>query len=269
LVPLHRTDDTPQSIAACGHRAVPALVVVLLLLWAGVAARLSLRADDDVGNEYRLSLFPYYPIKGRLTGFSDLEYRVNPEEDYQAYQVLWPGLTFTVKPWIQFSGGLISRYTDHEQSADTFELRPFGGVKFSLPNPARWNIYNYTRYEFRDFQDRDTHDWTGTHRARSRFGVEFALTSREKAWTPKTWYGLADVEPFYRFDTEQVDPVRVRGGLGYVLNDHLRLELIYYAQFTRPAHGSLQFTENIFRLNIKIVLERRILQRLQNMGHDD
>jgi hypothetical protein len=245
------------------------LLVLVLLLCAGVALPLSLAADDDVSNEYRVALSPHHPIKGDLSGFGHLEYRVNPEQDYQAYDVLWPGLTYSVKPWLQFSGGLISRYTDREQSADTFELRPFAGVKFLLPNEAKWHIYNYTRYEFRNVQDRDTHDWTETHRVRSRFGVEFPLTSRAKAWQPKTWYGLADVEPFYRFDTDKIDPVRVRGGGGYVLNDRVRVEFVYYAQFTRPNSGSLQHTDNIFRLNIKIGLAKGILQRLQSTGTDD
>ncbi len=241
--------------------------VTMLFLFA-VASAVSARADEEVGNEYRFTLSPHHPIKGDLTGFGQFEYRDNPEKNYQAYEVLWPGLTYSVKHWLQFSGGWLTRYTDNEQSADKLELRPFAGVKLLVPNNIKWNFYNYTRYEFRDTQDIETHDWTDYHRVRSRFGVEFPLTSRARAWQSKTWYGLADVEPIYRFDHDTIDPVYVRGGLGYVLNDRVRLEFVYYAQFTRPNQGALEYTDNIFQLNIKIGFGKGLLHRLHNPGTD-
>ena len=33
----------------------------------------------------------------------------------------------------------------NKDKPDTLELRPFGGVKLLLPNPAHWEVYNYTR----------------------------------------------------------------------------------------------------------------------------
>jgi uncharacterized protein DUF2490 len=170
----------------------------------------------------------------------------------------WPGLTYHAAKWAQLSAGLRSLYTDNEDSADKLELRP-SGVKLFLPNELKWPIYNYTRYEFRDMQDRDRHDWTSYHRVRSRFGAAFPLTSREKAWQPKTWYGLADVEPFYRFDPDRIDPLVARGGTGFILSDRIR-----------PAGSrSLEFTENIFRVNIKIGMGKGILQRVFEGGDAD
>ena len=223
--------------------------------------------DEPNGNQYRLTLSPHHEIKGDLTGFGQFEYRNNPEQDYQAYQVLWPGLTYSFNHWLQLSGGWLTRYTDNEQSADTLELRPFAGVELSAPNKIKWNIYNYTRYEFRDTENLDTHDWTSYSRIRTRFGVEFPLTARAKAWQPKTWYGLADAEPFYRFDKHTIDPFRVRGGIAYIVSSRVRMEFIYHAQFTRPAGSSgLEFTDNIFRLNIKIALNKGIIQRVFDGG---
>ena len=70
-----------------------------------------------------------------------------------------------------------------------------------------------------------------------------------------SWYALADVEPFYRFDHDTVDPLRVGGGIGYVLNHRLQLQFIHHTQFTRPSNGGgLEYTDEIFRLNIKIGL---------------
>ena len=242
----------------------------LLFMFCIASASPLCAADDDVSNTYRLTLSPHHPIRGTFSGFGDLGYHWNPERDHEAYTILWPRLTYHAAKWAQLSAGLRSLYTDNEDSADKLELRPFAGVKLFLPNEFKWQIYNYTRYDFRDTQDRDTHEWTDYHRVRSRFGAEFPLTSREQAWQPKTWYGLADVEPFYRFDTDRIDPLVARGGIGYVLSERLRVEFIYHAQFTRPAgSGSLEFTENIFRVNIKNGLAKGILQRLQSTGADD
>lgn len=241
----------------------PRFFLTLLLLFAAVAPAIPARAQDDVGNEFRSTINLQHPIKGDLTGFTQFEYRNNPDKDYRAYQVVWPGLTYSVKHWLQLSGGLLTRYTDHEQSADKLELRPFGGVMLFVPNDIQWTIYNYTRYEFRDTENLDTHDWSSYSRIRSQFGVEFPLSSRTKAWQPKTWYGLANVEPVYRFDHDTIDPLYVRGGLGYVLSDRVRLEFVYYAQFSRSNRGSLEYANNVFQLNINIGLSKGLLQRLR------
>ena len=249
----------------------PFLVRPLLLLGLTVAPYLLRPANaDDIADSYRLTLSPHHAIKGNLTGFGELGYRWNPENDYQAYTALWPGLNYEAARWVHFSAGLRSTYTHNMDSSDTLELRPFAGVKLLLPNESIWRIYNYTRYEFRDTQEIDTHNWTCYHRVRSQFGVEVPLTSRQEAWKPKTWYALADVEPFYRFDHDTVDPLRVGGGIGYVLNDRVHLQFIYHTQFTRPSNsGGLEYTDNIFRLNIKIGLYEGILRRLAHSHADE
>jgi hypothetical protein len=240
-------------------------------LAAGLLGALEARAQngEPLANEYRLTLFPYHRISEELTGFGYLGYVNNPDKDYQT-GYLGYGANYSLSESVQLWGGLIGTFTDNEHSADKLELRPFIGPKFFLPNDWKWNIYNFTRYEHRSIQDLDTHDWTGIHRLRSRFGVELPLTSREKAWQPKTWYALADVEPFYRFDKDTIDPLRVRGGIACIVSSRVRVEFIYHAQFTRPAGSSgLQYTDNIFRLNIKIALNKGIIQRVFDGGDAD
>ena len=225
--------------------------------------------DEPTGNEYRLTLFPYYSITTNLTGFGYLGYVNNPEEGYQTYY-LGKGVNYFLTPSVQLWGGLISTYTENQDSANQLELRPFAGVKLFVPNQFKWNIYNFTRYEYRALQDQETYDWNNYSRIRTRFGVEFPLTSRERAWQPKTWYALVDVEPYFRFDKNVIDPLRVRGGIAYIVSDRIRVEFIYHAQFTRPAGSNgLEYTDNIFRLNLKLALGKGILQRVFNGGDAD
>jgi Protein of unknown function (DUF2490) len=248
---------------------VPApCTLAMLFLSAVIAPAVALRADDP-SDENQLTLSLHHPISGDLSGFAELGFRWNPDEDYHDYTILYPGLTYTAAKWLQFSAGLRTLFTDNANSANEFELRPFAGVKLFLPNKLKWNIFNYTRYEYRDTQNRDTDEWTGYSRVRSEFGVEIPLTSREQAWHSNTWYLTADVEPFYRFDKSTIDPFRFGGGIGYVLNDRLQIELIYQGQMSRPSGGSgLEYTESIIHLNFKIGLQKGILQRVLNPASD-
>jgi hypothetical protein len=231
--------------------------------------RVRAQGDDSINNEYRVTLFPYYSITTNTAGFGYLGYVNNPDKDFQTFY-LGKGLNTFITPAVQFWGGLISTYTENEDSANQLELRPFAGAKLFLPNEWKWNIYNFTRYEYRALEDLDTHDWNNYSRIRLRFGVELPLSSREKAWQPRTWYALADVEPYFRFDTDIIDPLRLRGGIAYILSDRVRVELIYHAQFTRPSgSSSLEYTDNIFRLNFKLALDRRVLGRVFRGGDAD
>jgi len=274
--PLHRGSTRSDTIdcqrsCTCEMKRSGArtpFILVLLVLLGILAPAFSARAqnDDDKNNEFRLTLFPYHRITDQLTGFGYLGYVNSPQNDYQTYYVGYGG-SYAFNSSVQLWAGLISTYTDNQNSANKLELRPFIGPKVFVPNPWKWNIYNWTRYEFRGIQNQDTHNWAEVNRIRSRFGVEFPLTSLGKAWTLKTWYGMADVEPFYRFDREEIDPFRVRGGIGYIVNKRFRVEFIYTGQWTR-ANGTapLKYTDNIFRLNIKIALDKGILGRVFDGG---
>ena len=127
------------------------------------------------------------------------------------------------------------------------------------------NIYNFTRWEYCAIRDHDSQDWTYINRVRSRFGAEVPLASGDNAWKPETWYVFADIEPIYRFDRNYVDPFRFRLGPAYILNDRVRMEFQWYVQLTRKNEDSpLKYTDNIFRLNIKIGMNEEIIVRLSN-----
>ena len=226
--------------------------------------------DEDISHEYRLTLFPYHRLTDKATAFEYLGYVTNPDKDYQTYYLGFPGANYSLNRVAQLWGGVFYTYTDNASAADKLEVRPFVGVKLFLPNRLKWHIYDFTRFEFRQIQDRNTRDWSSINRLRNRLGVEVPLTSREKAWQPKTWYALADAELFYRFDRDVIDPLRLRGGIAYIVNGRFTVEAIYHGQYTRPAgSSSLQYTDNIFRLNIKIGLSRGVLDPFFSPDADD
>jgi hypothetical protein len=238
-----------------------AISLLLLLALRPVVAQAS---TDDENGEYQLNLNPHAKATDELSTFGNFGYFYDPHS-YSKYRFGWPGLIYRVNSWLQFPGGLDTYYEDNFGSANTLELRPFAGFKLFVPNHSKIELYNYTRYEYRDTENFETHQWTGYSRIRSRFGIEFPLTSRACAWDPKTFYSLVDVEPFYRFDKDELEPLRVRGGLGYVMNDRIRAELIYTAEFDQSnSGGSLTYNHSVLRLNISIALNKGLLGRLLN-----
>jgi hypothetical protein len=239
-----------------------ALLSVAFSLACAAGARAQ---NGDVSDEYRLTVSPTHPIRGNLTGFGEIGLRWNPDNNYDAFTIVYPGLTYTAAKWAQISGGLRTIYA-HDEFTDTkLELRPFGGVKLFLPNGLKWNLYNYTRYEYRDTDDLDTHVWTSYSRLRSLFGAEIPLTCRERAWGPRTFYLITSVEPFYRFGWAGINQLQAGGGVGFVIHDRARVELTCQTVFMQPNSGAgLQYTENIFNLNFRIGLGQGILRRVLN-----
>lgn len=253
-----------NSVAASKAQAV--LRFVLAFLCAGsLSGQPAPAREVSDQDEYQFNINPHHPLLDQLNMFGN--FGCLQGADDTKYRFGWPGLDFRANAWLQLWGGLDAYYTDNDQTADQLELRPFAGVKLFVPNRAKIVLYNFTRYEYRDFENLDSQDWSGYSRVRSRFGGQVPLASAGRAWQPKTFYVLADVEPFYRFDRSEWDPVRVRGGLGCILNARVRVELIYTAQFTRSSPGrSLEYYNNIVELNVRIGLKQGILGRLFNPG---
>jgi len=249
--------------------------LTFLLSVLSMALSLSAQSNNEATNEWRVTAFPHYPIKGNLSGFGYLGWVKNPDNEYTLWYGGFPGVIYTAKPWFQVWSGLLdiytNNYTNENGKQDTLELRPFIGYKAFLPNKLKWNIYNFTRLEFRETYHHDTHDWTNVERLRFRVGIESPLTPNlERAWKVNTFYTIVYAEPFYRFDKDDLDPFRAQFGIGYIANPRVRIEVLYYANWGRVASSNdLAFTENIIRLNVKVGLKRALLGHVLNPGEKD
>ena len=83
------------------------LLPVLILLLSVVTSLKSL-AQEDIGNEYRITLFPSHRVTERIGGFGYLGYVWNPVKEYRTYYLGWPCATYTPKKWVQIWGGVLS-----------------------------------------------------------------------------------------------------------------------------------------------------------------
>lgn len=223
----------------------------------------------DVTNEYRLTAYPSYRLAEEWIGFGYVGIVAKPDADYSSYY-LGKGAFYVPTDWLQLWAGLIGVYTNYtNQNSNTLEVRPFVGVKFiDMTEGWKWRYFNWTRYELRLIDTLDTDSWKTIQRVRSQFRIEAPLTGPEQAWTPKTWYAFAEVEPIWRSDTGQIDPLRTRLALGYIATQRVLVEFQYYAEFTQPSGSGLAWTNNIWRLNFKVSTSASVL-RLAAGGFDD
>ena len=260
-----------MSIRTLTRFAVVLSGVLLCAAAASVGAQTSSSTEPppEVANEYRITAFPSYRINEKWSGFGYLGWVYKPDAEYSSYY-LGKGFFYSPAKWVHIWGGLIGVYTDSTAKSNSLELRPFIGPKFLGSNRRKWRYFNWTRYELRLTETLDTDEWKTVHRVRNQTRIEIPLASIDRAWTPKSWYLLADVEPIYRSDTGQIDPLRLRVGLGYVTSRRVLVEFHYFTQYTRPDGGRLAYTDNIFRLNFKVALSKGInLMRLLDGGVDD
>jgi len=232
--------------------ALGLLAVVTMPAFAAAQAA----ADDDIRNEYRVTLVTTRPAADRekLILFQYLGVVENSDKQLTSFYYSPPGLIMKPTKSIEIWLGMFGIYTNNKAANNSWELRPLTGVKFYVPNNKRMNIYNFTRFEYRSIHQ--DHESNGIPRLRNRIGLEAPL-SQARAWTPKTWYALADVEPFWRADDGYMERWRIRGGIGYILNRYWRAEAIYHAEFSGGDGEPKKYTDNIFRLNIKLSLPRR------------
>lgn len=252
-----------MRIAAVACRRAAGLGVALLgvsLLCVVAVPSAAQEPPPDIANEYRITGYPSYPVTDKLSGFGYLGYVSKPDADYTSIYLGAGSFYRPVNP-VQLWIGLIAVATDQDApgKSNQLELRPFVGAKFMGANARKWRYYNWTRYEIRFTETRDTGDWSTVHRIRNQSRIDFPLTTVAKAWTPKTFYTWTDFEPIWRSDSGQVDPLRWRTGLGYIAHSRLLIEFQYYMQYTRPGGGALKYTDNIFRLNFKVMTKRGLL----------
>jgi Protein of unknown function (DUF2490) len=155
-------------------------------MWFGALLLLSpsrgLASDDQI-DECQLNLCPHYDVGDKLSVFGNFGHSDDPG-NYEKYRFGWPGLIYSATGWLQLWGGL-DAYIDRYNSANTLELRPFAGLKFSVANKANIRFYNLIRYEYRAIQSRETYSWNSYSRIRSRFGVVVPLLPRPPGHGPR------------------------------------------------------------------------------------
>jgi hypothetical protein len=252
------TENSGRSMnnrRAGGYRKLILIIAILM-----IASTHALAQDDDplITNEYRFTQLVTKPVNKKLVLFTYSGYTRSPEKQLHSVYGSPPNLVYIPKSWIEIYAAFILVFTSNKTGGNSWEFRPITGVKFYLPNSKKLNIFSWTRYEDRFILQNN--NLKSIPRIRNRFGIEAPLARMDKAWTPKTFYMLADIEPIWRLDEKRLQVLRLRGGLGYIYSKRIRAEFQYFGELSETSSSPLDHTGNIFRLNIKILLPKKGLR---------
>jgi len=242
------------------HRKLTHLIVLLMIVTAHAIAQ----DDAPVTDENRVTLIVTKRVSDKVVLFTYQGYGNSPDKESRQIYYSPPGVIYQLRPWLEIWGTLSGIYTDNKHKSDSWELRPVASVKFFIPNKQKLKLYSFIRFENRFIKQDDKLKWIP--RIRNRLGLKAPLVKKEKAWTPKTFYMLADVEPIWRLDEKRLEILRFRGGIGYIFSKRLRVEFIYHAELSATENESFDHTKNIWRLNIRLKLPRR---GVNNPNDDD
>lgn len=240
--------------------AAAALMWMLPAAPAGAQAQQS--TNTDISQQYRITAYPAYALTEKVTGIGYIGWVDEPSLAYQSYY-LGKGVYWTPKKWLEIWAVVIGVYTDSKKTSDSLEIRPFPGVKFKgTIGSTNLLWYNWTRWEVRFTETMDTHKWSTVYRLRNQTRLSIPLASKARAWKPKSAYVYSDIEPIWRSDDGDVDPLRLRFGLGYVASPRTIVEFQYYVQWTQPDKNALAYTTNIWRLNFKFLLDKSAIAKI-------
>src|SRR5262249_11745701 len=165
LPDLHRparsaSVECNRSCHPCALLRLKLLLCACLLIPRAAMAQATAPPEPPINDEYRITAFPTHPLFGDFVGFGYLGYVDAVDKNTKTYYLGWPGVIYKPRQagWIEGWAGFIYVWNDIENASNTHELRPFVGVKLYVPNSAHVNVYNLTRYEWRNV----TTDETGT-----------------------------------------------------------------------------------------------------------
>ena len=129
-------------------------------------------------------------------------------------------------------GGLNFFYIFNEKDNDTFELRPWVGIKLRWPQFWRMELVHYLRFEQRFQHTNQVGDWDNNFRV--RYKISSNLPINQESLVDKTVYGVLGYE---FFSTSFGDDIRFTKaathrfdvGLGYQQNTKNRYEMLFLA----------------------------------------
>jgi hypothetical protein len=231
----------------------------LVLLAAAPLAR-----ADDPTNEYDFSLTTNHPLSadGTWIGGANIGYYRNWEAGYRtshlqfnAIRALSRGnsLRFAVIGEWKYEADDVSIETTYIQAGWNVRLGSVGAAKFT----------NLLRAEYVDEQQTDEPD-DQSLRLRELIGVQMPFS--RQPYASGTTYGYANGELYYLIDPSYFQRVDARVGIGYVINDLMRLEAGYDARWTRSAPGeSMEWALNTWSLTFTAVTDRGVLDRLTDI----
>lgn len=204
--------------------------------------------EDDVDNQSWMDFRTFYKINEDWTYDGDYGLRgFLTKEDWRRIYI-HPAFVYDANAFIDVRGGMRFIFTWEGNATNTFELRPWQGVRFLWPK-TNWIVFSqYIRLEQRfTFGIEDgSFDFV----VRARYRIMAKTPNIRLVSLNQTFYFLTSFEIFGNvgkaIEESFVDRTRLTFGMGYFITQAWRAELHYILQ------GSNLWTEEGAKLNVHI-----------------
>lgn len=164
-----------------------------------------------------------------------------------------PSVRYRVKPWFTVHGGIKFAQTFFENDEDTFELRPWQGLRFTWPKIDGYIVTHYLRLEERmKWSIGQSRDFDFTLRSRYKIG---AKSPNFDILFDNGIFLSASVEAFWNvregFFENFVNRIRYQVGVGTKVSDAWLVQLNYIQQDGRTIEqDAFSTNQHIMRLRL-------------------
>jgi hypothetical protein len=209
---------------------------------------------DNIDSQSWFDFRAYYIINDQWTYDGDYGIRgILSGEDWQRVYIN-PSTLYTLSSRTALRGGIRFIYTNEITTSNTFEIRPWQGIRFIWPRTKFLIVSQYVRLEerFTFYREDDNSDFV----VRARYLIMAKTPNLTWKSINQTFYFLASFEFFANLGTAieetYVDRTRLTFGLGYLLSKAFRIELNYILQSSRKgSEEGVKFGVHILRLRLK------------------
>lgn|GEM_PF-691905 len=230
---------------------------LMISLWIGLGESNS--SGQDVANQIWVGVLPSYTFKNGIRLLGQFDYRgVTNHDDNWARFFNQYNFRITVLNWLDLHTGSYFLNTHHDrdyEELDSWEIRPFVGVRMHLTQNKRINVRNYSRLEKRFFFFYNIGKKDSFIRLRNRLEIISALT-KPNLNEDGVLYLNVDGEIFFnvfeRPEERFVNLFQSRLGPGYRFNYNWRIETFYIIQLSKNSiTDNFKTQSNILSLRLR------------------
>ncbi|UCG51035.1 MAG: DUF2490 domain-containing protein [Candidatus Latescibacterota bacterium] len=233
-------------------RRIGFLVLSFVILMTAAARRAAPQAIDGADFQSWVDLTTTYHLNDRFRYNGDQGARKSLSDGDWSLIYIRPSVRYDVRSWVSLHGGVGLFYAFQDRGGNSFELRPWQGLKLYWPQPNGFLFTHYFRIDQRNTYSTQADEWDTVLRARYQLQTTspvFVIANIENI------YSLVSIEFFDDVSGPKksgfVDRIRFIFGVGNHLGEDWRIEAHYVFQISKPGSGvGFETEDHILRVKL-------------------
>jgi len=231
------------------NKILLSILILLSIIYSNLTAQ-----DDQTDKQSWMDFRTYYTIDEKWTYDGDYGMRGYISNENWRRVYINPAFIKDATVNVDFRGGMRFIFTNEEDETNTFEIRPWQGVRFLWPRTNFIIFSQYIRLEERFTWG--TEDGSFSFDLRPRYRIMAKTPNLRLVAINQTFYFLTSFEIFGqlggKIEETFVDRTRLTFGMGYFITQSWRAELHYILQgASLGAEDGSGIDVRIFRLRIR------------------